>query len=154
MKSKNMLQIALFSVIMLFATQVDAQKFGGLDKSPMDVASFPDNWRESDKLVKIQYGRPQLNKRSLSKLAPNGEVWRTGANEVPEITFYVDMKLDGKTIKAGTYSLLTIPGETEWTIILHSGLNEWGAYTYNKDNDVARAVVPATMAEDSLEALA
>lgn len=136
---------------LLMATSVSAQKFGGLDKSPMDVASFPDNWREANKLIKVQYSRPFLNGRSLDKLAPNGEVWRTGANEAPEITLYVDMKLGGKTVPAGTYALLTIPGENEWTVILHSSLNEWGGYFYKEENDVARATLAASMAEDSLE---
>lgn len=151
MKFKTLFKTALFSLIMLFAFQVDAQEFKGLDKSPMDVASFPSDYRDSNKLVKVEYSRPYLKGRSLSKLAPNGEVWRTGANEAPEITFYVDMKLNGQTIKAGTYALLTIPGENEWTIILHSGLNQWGSYFYEEANDVLRAKVPATMADESLE---
>lgn len=151
MKIKSFFTVALLIAAMAFTTNATAQKFGGLDKSPMDVASFPDNWRESNKLVKVQYSRPYLNGRELSKLAPNGEVWRTGANEAPEITFYTDMKLGGTTVKAGTYALLTIPGENEWTIILHSSLNEWGGYFYKKENDVARATVPASMADDSLE---
>ncbi|MBT3872665.1 MAG: DUF2911 domain-containing protein, partial [Flavobacteriaceae bacterium] len=55
-------------------------------------------------------------------------------------------------IKAGSYSLLTIPGEKEWTIILNSDLNIWGSYYYNEKNDVARISVPTTYASDSLEA--
>ncbi|HTG65754.1 MAG TPA: DUF2911 domain-containing protein, partial [Flavobacterium sp.] len=52
----------------------------------------------------------------------------------------------------GTYSLYTIPGEKEWTIILNKDINIWGAYSYKEANDVARLVVPATQAEESLEA--
>ena len=54
---------------MLLTTNVNAQKFAGLDKSPMDAASFPSDYKVSDKAVKIVYGRPQLNGRSLSELA-------------------------------------------------------------------------------------
>ena len=84
-------------------------------------------------------------------MAPNGVVWRTGANEAAQITFYTDMKLGNTTVKPGTYSLFTIPGEKEWTIILNSDINVWGSYSYNKDNDVARISVPVTSG-DSLEA--
>ncbi|HLV69284.1 MAG TPA: DUF2911 domain-containing protein, partial [Xanthomarina sp.] len=52
----------------------------------------------------------------------------------------------------GTYSLFTIPNDKEWTVILNSDLNVWGAYSYNEANDVARIKVPATEAKESLEA--
>lgn len=152
MKFKTLFTLALLIAAMTFTTDAQAQKFGPLDKSPMDVAAFPDNYREANKLVKIQYSRPQLKERELSTLAPNGKVWRTGANESAEITFYTDMNLNGTAIKAGTYSFFTIPGEDEWTVILNSDLNAWGAYFYNEDSDVARATVPATSSEESLEA--
>ena len=78
---------------MLVSFNVNAQKFKGLDASPMDAASFPSSYKESDKLVKITYSRPQLKGRSVGKLAPEGKVWRTGANEAAELTLYTDMML-------------------------------------------------------------
>ena len=62
------------------------------------------------------------------------------------------MKLGDTAVKAGTYSLFTIPGDKEWTIILNTDVNVWGAYSYNKDNDVARISVPVSSGSDSLEA--
>lgn len=135
----------------VFISQVEAQKFRGLDKSPMDAATYPDSYRVSDKTVKIIYSRPQLKGRSVSDLAPAGKVWRTGANEAPEITFYKDVTLGGKSVKAGTYSLLTIPGNDEWTVILSSDINVWGAYSYDEKNDVARVSGKVSQGE-SLEA--
>lgn len=115
-----------------------AQNFAGLDKSPMDAAAFPSSYRIADKKVKIIYSRPQLKNRSLAKLAPSGKVWRTGANEAPEITFYTDVNFGGKVVKAGTYTLFTIPGEKEWTIILSTAKNVWGSYFYKESEDVVR----------------
>lgn len=143
---------ALIALALLFTVNMDAQKFSGLDKSPMDVASYPSSYKESNKLVKVAYSRPQLKDRSLSKLAPNGEVWRTGANEAAEITLYKAMKIGDKVVPAGTYSLFTIPGEKSWTVILSSDKNVWGSYSYNKANDVARATGKVTKAKDALEA--
>mgnify|MGYP000555724799 CR=1 FL=1 len=88
----------------------------------------------------------------MGKLAPNGEVWRSGANEAAELTLYADMTLGDRIVKAGTYTLATIPREKEWTIIVNSGLNTWGSYFYKEANDVARIKVPVTMANESLEA--
>ncbi len=151
MKKSTLLTTILLVFVTLLSTNLNAQEFKDLDKSPMDVASFPSSYKESNKLVKIAYSRPQLKGRDLQKLATNGEVWRTGANEATEITFYIDMKLGSKTIKTGTYSLFTIPGEKEWTIILSSDINVWGAYSYNEANDVVRFNVPVKIEEELLE---
>ncbi|MBT8302190.1 MAG: DUF2911 domain-containing protein [Maribacter sp.] len=150
-----MKKLVTFSIVMLalvFTTTSSAQKFSGLDKSPMDMATFPSSYKISDKAVRLTYSRPQLKGRSLSELAPAGEVWRTGANEAAEITFYKDANVGGTDVKAGTYSLFTIPGEGEWTIILNSNLNQWGAYSYSKGADVARVKAGVSMAEESLDA--
>lgn len=143
--------IAFVAMAMIFTTEATAQKFSGMDKSPMDAAAFPSSYKVSDKAVRITYSRPQLKDRAVADLAKPGEVWRTGANEAPEITFYKDVKLGDASVKAGTYSLFTIPGEGEWTIILNSKLNQWGAYSYDKAADVARVKVSATSDEKSLE---
>ena len=103
--------ITLFVFALAFTTNTSAQKFSGMDKSPLDMASYPSDYKISEKVVRISYGRPQLNDRSLTELAPAGEVWRTGANEAPEITFYKDVTFGGEKVKAGTYALLSIPGE-------------------------------------------
>lgn len=147
---KKLLSIALLALAFIAAPQLNAQDFK-LDKSPMDQASFPTSYKEANKDIKVTYSRPQLKGRSLSKLAPNGEVWRTGANEAVEVTLYKDMKLGSTPVKAGTYTLYTIPGEKEWTIILNKDLNVWGSYFYKQENDVARIKVPLESAGESLE---
>jgi hypothetical protein len=152
MKKSNTISTLLFVFLMTIGSSVNAQEFRKLDKSPMDIASFPTSYKEANKEIKVIYSRPQLKGRKLSKLAPNGEVWRTGANEAPELVLYKDFNFGGTTLKAGSYALLTIPGEKEWTIIIHSELNAWGAYYYKEKNDVARMTVPVRIAGDSLEA--
>ena len=57
-----------------------------------------------------------------------------------------------KQVKAGTYSMFTIPNDKEWTVILNSDLNVWGAYSYNEANDVARVTVPVSEGKETLEA--
>ena len=151
MKNTSILSILVFSFLLLLSSNTNAQSFPSLDKSPMDIASFPASPRESNKLIKIAYSRPQLKGRVLDSLAQKGKVWRTGANESAEITLYADMKLGDKLVKAGTYSLATIPGDKEWTVIINSDLNAWGTYFYKEENDVARISVPAHTSETSLE---
>lgn len=129
-----------------------AQKFSGLDKSPADIASFPSSYKESGKSVRVIYGRPQLKGRDMGTLAPTGKVWRTGANEASEITFYKDATFGGEKVAAGTYSLFTIPGDGEWTVILNNNLNQWGAYSYDSAADVVRVTSAVSNDGEALEA--
>ncbi len=149
---KNVFLFTFLIVSLVFSTEATAQKFSGLDKSPADIAAYPSSYRVSEKAVRIIYSRPQLKGRSISELAPAGKVWRTGANEAPEITFYKDATIGGTAVKAGTYALFTIPGEGEWTVVLNSNLNQWGAYSYDKAADVARVSAKTSTDSESLEA--
>ena len=154
----NRLILGLFVALFVGTASVQAQKFGKLDVSPADIASYPANYKESNKVVRVIYSRPKLSdpksgeKRSVANLAEYGKVWRTGANEAPEITFYKDVMFGGTAVKAGTYALFTIPGEGEWTIILNNNLNQWGAYFYDSKADVVRVKGKETQDKDSLEA--
>ena len=152
MKTTSIISTIAMAFLMLVSVNVSAQDFPPMDKSPMDAASFPTSYKNSNKLVKIVYSRPQLNNRSLEKLAPNGEVWRTGANEAAELTLYTSAMFGNTKVAPGTYTFYVIPGEKEWTAIISKDLNVWGSYFYNKDNDVARVTVPVETAAESLEA--
>ncbi len=148
---KKVFTLATLMFALVLTTSVSAQDFSGIDKSPMDMAAYPTDYKVSEKAVRIIYGRPQLKGRSMEELAPTGKVWRTGANEAPEITFYKDVMFGGKAVKAGTYSLFTIPGADEWTVILNKKLNQWGSYFYDEASDVARVTVPNGTDAASLE---
>lgn len=149
---KAILSIAIFTIALISSTETIAQKFPKVDVSPMDAASYPVNWRNSDKLVKVIYSRPQLKGRTLDKLAPNDKVWRTGANEAAEITFYKDVTFGDKSVKAGTYTLFTIPTDSDWTVILSKQKNVWGSYFYDKAEDVVRVSGKVSKTKDSIEA--
>lgn len=154
MRKSRIIATAICALMMLLSNSINAQKFPDLDKSPLDAAWFPNDYKDANKTVRLLYSRPQLKGRSLSELAPNGKVWRTGANEAAEINFYTDMYLGKTKIKAGVYTLYTIPGEKEWTVIINKDKNVWGAYTYNAKNDVARLNIPVTIADDYIDAFA
>ena len=87
----------------------------------------------------------------FGNLVPYGKVWRTGANEATELTLYNDMKLGDKTVKAGTYTMFTIPNEKEWTIILNKASNVWGAYDYKEEMDIVRINVPARVSPKQVD---
>jgi len=96
--------------------------------------------------VSIAYSRPSMNGRKImGALVPYGEMWRTGANASTKLSFSDDVKLNGHEVPAGTYALYTIPGESEWTIILHKNTNHWGTggANYKQEEDLLRFQVKA-----------
>jgi hypothetical protein len=106
--------------------------------------------------VEVTYGRPYKKGREIfGGLEKYGKVWRTGADEATQITFTKDATFGGKPVKAGTYTLFTIPEQNEWTVILNSQLGQWGAYEYDKhkDKDVLQVKVPATKLDKPVEQL-
>ncbi len=141
---------SLILIILLFLSVLsttNAQKFAKLQKSPTDI-SYAKEDRSAKPSIKVIYSRPQKKGRKIfGGLVSYGKVWRTGADEATEIKFFKDVAMGKETIKAGTYSLFTIPGEKEWTIIINSDLDSWGAYTYDKSKDVARIKVPVESAD-------
>ena len=157
---KTLLLLAFCCLTVAGAT---AQTLRGLDKSPMDMAYYPDDYAHDRKfapakigtdkaVIRVTYTRPAKKDREVfGKLIAFDKVWRAGANEAPEIKFYQDVTIDGKKIPAGNYALLTVPGQTEWTIILSSDLDQWGAYSYNPALDVARVKVPVQKLDSVVE---
>ena len=149
---KNIVFICTFAALVL-TTGAFAQRFNELDISPMDMAAFPPATdTTSEVVVRVIYSRPQLKGRPLSELVPAGKVWRTGANESTEISFYKDVMMGGKNIPAGSYSLFTIPGEKNWTIILNKDLHNMGSHSYDESADMVRMTVPSSSGEQALEA--
>lgn len=87
----------------------------------------------------ITYSRPGVKGRTIwGALVPYDKVWRTGANEATTIAFTDDVEINGQKLPAGTYSLHTIPGRDQWTIIFNKVANQWGSFTYDEKQDALR----------------
>jgi len=101
--------------------------------SPVAIAQY----KSGDIYMRVIYGQPLKRGREIfGVMQPFGEVWRTGANEATEITLTKDIKFGGRPLRAGTYTLFTIPNADKWTIILNSELGQWGAFSYNAAKNV------------------
>lgn len=144
--------IAVLALLLAVVFQAQAQK---APASPKVTVESP------DKNIKVVYGQPAKKGRVIfgaegsQSLEKYGKVWRTGANEATEVTFKNDVMFGGKMVKAGTYTLFTIPDEKEWKVLLNSTLGQWGAYDYEKikATDVATVTVPVSMNKTPIEKL-
>ena len=88
--------------------------------------------------ITISYSRPSVKDRTIwGELVPYGEVWRTGANKNTIITFSADVTIEGNAIKAGSYSIFTIPNEDSWKVMINTDIDGWGIGNYKEENNVA-----------------
>ncbi|KAB7728715.1 DUF2911 domain-containing protein [Rudanella paleaurantiibacter] len=133
-----MKKFSAFILLLLTTLTVAMAQGQKAPASPRITAESP------NKNIKVVYGQPSKRGRVIfgpegsASLEKYGKPWRTGANEATEVTFKNDVMFGGKHVKAGTYTLVTFPGEKEWGVVLNSTLGQWGAYEYekNKANNV------------------
>ena len=92
--------------------------------------------------LSIDYGVPVLRGRPLATLAPEGRVWRLGANSSTTLKTEAELTLGGTVIPAGSYSLFAEPGAAGWTLIVNRQSGQWGTQ-YDAAQDLAR--IPMTV---------
>lgn len=123
--------------------------------SPLDSLTF----YVADHAIKVCYGRPSSRGRTMigGRDVPYGVIWRTGANEPTMIHTTVPIRIAGIEVEQGSYSLYTVPGEDEWTVIVNRSIHQWGhiaQYTYKvKELEVGRATVPRQRPETHVETM-
>ena len=158
-----MKKTAIIYLALLFITfsSIAQTTIPPIDKSPMDMATFPANYgllKIQDKAteplaVRIIYSRPLKNNRVIfGQLVEYNKVWRFGANENSEIEFYNDVTINNTKVKKGRYSIYAIPTTDKWTIVINKDLNSWGAYKYEQSKDVLRVDVPVQTTTEIAEA--
>jgi len=87
------------------------------------------------KTIKTEYSSPRVKGRKIyGGLVPFGEIWRTGANEATTFVTSADVKVGGKDVPAGSYTIFTVPNADKWTLIINKKTGEWGIpYKYESD---------------------
>ncbi|UOQ76309.1 DUF2911 domain-containing protein [Hymenobacter sp. 5516J-16] len=93
--------------------------------------------------ITLVYSRPNLRGRAaFGNLVPFSKRWRTGANATTSIKFSDDVTVEGKKVPAGEYGIYTIPGKTEWIVVLNKS-TKMGANVdgFKDDEDVARFTI-------------
>ncbi|WP_372919320.1 DUF2911 domain-containing protein [Salegentibacter sp.] len=121
--------------------------------SPEDTVTFS----KEDLELEVFYNRPYKKDREIfGELVPYNEVWRTGANEATTFTTNKDILVDGSELKAGKYTLWTIPMEESWKVIFNSKMYPWGIDLEEKayrdpDFDALVIEVPVRISDKSLE---
>lgn len=146
---KRIIAFSLVAASMLSSVTLMAQDKSKRPSPPAMVTQTT----ASGATITIDYSKPSLKGRKVgSDVAAFGKVWRTGANEATTFEVSKDVKVNGKALPAGKYSLYTIPGEKEWTIILNKAWKQWGT-VYNESEDALRIMVNPVMVAEQTEQL-
>ncbi len=168
MKKSNLFTLAVLSVTTMFFAGCGAEKSAettatdeavteekpASEGKPSPLRTLEGNVGASKLMV--QYGAPSIKGRVVwGDLVPYNEVWRTGANEATYVDFNSDVSVEGQPLKAGKYSLFTIPKASgAWTVIFNSEWNlEHGHFQYKEENDVLRVESTPEWAGESQEQL-
>lgn len=102
--------------------------------------------------IELSYSRPNMKGRNIfGDLVPYGAVWRTGANSATTITFTDEVTIGNRKISPGKYGLLTIPGASEWTIIISKQTDVTSPAAYQQNMDVVRLNVPVVSLPFAIE---
>lgn len=126
--------LALLSLISLSGQNKEEKVRVSPKAEVMQVVGFTE--------VRIIYSRPGVKGREIwGGLVPYNQVWRAGANEATKFIFSSDVLIEGKPLKAGSYSFFAIPGKNEWTLIFNKVADQWGAFEYNETQDALRIKV-------------
>lgn len=89
--------------------------------------------------VKVEYSRPGVKDRTVfGDLVPYDKMWRTGANMATRISFSTDVKINGKELSAGEYSLFTVPGKDSWDIMFNTNVNLSGTDGYQDSEEALK----------------
>ncbi|MDE3184197.1 MAG: DUF2911 domain-containing protein [Bacteroidota bacterium] len=136
------LVLALFGVFLTSLVSAQAE-----DKSKRASPPATATGQVMGATITIDYSSPAVKGRKIwGGLVPYGQVWRAGANEATLFETNKDIKVEGKDLPAGKYSLYAIPGEKEWVIIFNSKTGQWGvkndeSTSEEPANDVLRVTV-------------
>jgi hypothetical protein len=94
----------------------------------------------SGPVVTVEYGQPSVKGRTIGvDLEPiDGQLWRTGANEATTFETDTDLRIMGKTLPKGKYSIFTLFEGNIVTVIFNRENNLWGTRNYDETKDVFR----------------
>jgi len=140
-------------VCLLFAAAAFAEEAKKEVKKPLSPPAKAEA-KIGGKNITIDYSAPsKRNRVIMGELVPYGQVWRTGANAATTLTTDTDLMIGNVHVPAGKYTLYSIPGEKEWTLIISKQTGQWGS-NYDQTQDLGRVKMKVAPVQDTVEQFA
>ena len=125
------------ALVAVMTAGAEAQKTTAVHPGKGGSPHVRTDWMVDGAAVSIEYGRPFLKGRTIGSVAPNGKVWRAGADEATTLKTDKPLKFGTLSVPAGTYTLFAVPGEQEWQLVISKQTGQWGTM-YSQDQDLGR----------------
>jgi hypothetical protein len=150
------LQVFLLPFLFCFSTTVTPQTRQQPYKNPNAIV---DTFKKSIPCIAtgkigqaditITYHSPGIKNRVIwGGLVPYNEVWVTGAHNATTLSINKAFSAGGTLLPAGTYAIFTIPGKTEWILIINKNYQQHLADDYDTKDDLVRIkVTPIPLAQ-------
>ena len=146
-----MRKLTAFSLSLLLLTGAAAMAQEMTKKPPLSPPAKAEATLSNGKKVTVDYSAPSMRARKImGELVPYGKVWRTGANAATTLTTAGDIMLGTVHVPAGAYTLYTIPGEKEWTLIVNKQTGQSGA-SYDESKDLGRTKMKVSSVSSPVE---
>ncbi len=137
---------------LLLSTTLAAQKTTPLKSGSGGSPHVRTEWTVDGAHISIEYGRPAIKGRSEAMMMPAGQIWRTGADEQTTLKTDKPLRLGALTVPAGTYGLHSIPGTTDWQLIVSKRTGGWGI-PYPAGQDLGRTTMKVGKTQAPVELL-
>ncbi len=137
---------------LLLSTTLVAQKTTTLKPGSGGSAHVRTEWVVDGANISIEYGRPAMKGRAEAMMLPAGQIWRTGADEQTTLKTDKPLKIGALTVPAGTYGLHSIPGPTQWQLIVSKRTSGWGI-PYPAGQDLGRTAMKVGKTQAPVELL-
>ena len=146
MQKSRSWMLALVMLVTLSSVALAQDKKPPLSPPGQATLTFADG-----KSVTIDYSRPSMrNRKIFGGLVPYDQVWRTGANAATSLKTDIDLNIGGTTVPAGSYTLYSLPGSSNWQLIVNKQTGQWGT-EYAQGQDLARIPMKVTQRSSGLE---
>lgn len=142
MQKRMVVMAGLCLSLSFLATQASCQSDKSKRPSPPATASCA---LADGKTVTVEYSSPRVKGRKIfGDLVPYGQVWRAGANEATSFVTTTDLKVGGKDVPAGDYTIFTVPEQSKWTLVISKKTGEWGTAYPGPAEDLVRVDMKAS----------
>src|SRR5438477_266528 len=145
----SMLKKRASAVLFILAVCISMSAQQDKSKRPSPPAQTACKFSDG-KTITVDYSSPRAKGRKIfgtkdeKALVPNGEVWRTGANEATTLTSDTNLTVGGQDLPAGTYTLFTVPDQGKWTLVVSKQTGEWGTPYPGQQYDLFRTEMVAS----------
>ena len=145
--------VAVAAAMTAVTVGVGAQKTTDVHPGKGGSPHVRTDWTVDGAAISIEYGRPFLKGRTIGKdVAPNGQIWRAGADEATTIKTDKPLKFGTLAVPAGTYTLWVVPGAKDWQLVISKATGQWGTQ-YREGQDLGRVSMSVGTAKAPAEQL-